>query len=77
MADTAFDTAFCSDTVSETSLRGRGAWRSMAATRGQQAVSLLLTTVPLAERMLLYNLAVVALVMLPDRGILSFLRHTS
>jgi hypothetical protein len=77
MADTAFATAFCSDTVSEMSLRERGAWRSLAATRGQQAVSLLLTTVPLAERMLLYNLAMVALVMLPDRGILSFLRHTS
>jgi hypothetical protein len=37
----------------------------------------LLTTVPLAERMLLYNLAIAAWVMLPDKGILSFLRHTS
>lgn len=77
MADTVFATAFCSDTTSEMSGRGRGAWKSMAVTRGQQAVSLLLTTVPLAERMLLYNLATVALVMLPDKGILSFLQHTS
>ena len=77
MADTVFDTAFCSDTTSETSIRGSRAWKSTAATRGQQAVSLLLTTVPLAERMLLYNLAMVAVVMLPDKGILSFLRHTS
>ena len=45
--------------------------------RGQQLAGFLLSTVPLAERMLLYNLAMVAVVMLPDRGILSFLRHTS
>ncbi len=77
MADTVVATAVCSDTPSEMSGRGRGAWKSMAATRGQQAVTLLLTTVPLAERMLLYNLAMVALVMLPDKGILRFLQHTS
>lgn len=54
-----------------------GAWKSVAATRGQQAVGLLLTTVPLAERMLLYNVAMIALVMLPDKGILGFLRPTA
>jgi hypothetical protein len=32
--------------------------------RGQQVVSLLLTTIPLAERMLLYNFAVTALLFL-------------
>jgi hypothetical protein len=35
------------------------------AERGEQAVGLLLSTMPLAERMLLYNLAMAALVMLP------------
>jgi hypothetical protein len=77
MADTVFSTAFCTDTTSDRSMRGGGAWKSVAAARGHQAVSLLLTTVPLAERMLLYNLAMAALVMLPDKGILSFLRHNS
>jgi hypothetical protein len=49
-------------------------WKGIAATRGQQAVDLLLTTVPCAERMLLYNVAMTAWVMLPDRGLLGFLR---
>jgi hypothetical protein len=47
------------------------------AARGQQLVSLLLTTVPLAERMLLYNLAIAAWVMLPERGVASLLRRAS
>jgi hypothetical protein len=38
--------------------------------RGQQVVSLLLSTVPLAERMLLYNVALTAWIMLPERGLL-------
>jgi hypothetical protein len=41
-----------------------GIGKSIAATRGQQAVALLLTTIPLAERMLLYNFAVTALLFL-------------
>lgn len=45
------------------------------ADRGQQLVGLLLSTMPLAERMLLYNLAMVALVMLPDRGLLASIRQ--
>jgi len=38
--------------------------------RGQQVVSLLLTTIPLAERMLLYHVAMTAWIMLPERGLL-------
>jgi hypothetical protein len=38
--------------------------------RGQQVVGLLLSTVPLAERMLLYNVALTASIMLPERGLL-------
>jgi hypothetical protein len=45
------------------------------AARGQQLVSLLLTTVPLAERMLIYNLAIAAWVMIPERGVLSFAKR--
>jgi hypothetical protein len=45
--------------------------------RGHQAFSLLLATVPIAERMLLYNLATAALIWLPDQGILGFLRPPS
>ena len=41
-----------------------GIGKSIAATRGQQVVGLLLTTIPLAERMLLYNFAVTALLFL-------------
>ena len=37
--------------------------------RGQQVVSLLLSTVPLAERMLLYNVALTAWIMLPERAL--------
>ena len=40
-----------------------GIGKSIAATRGQQVVGLLLTTIPLAERMLLYNFAVTALLL--------------
>jgi hypothetical protein len=76
MADTVFSAAFCTDTTPDRSIRGSGTWKGVAASRGHQAVSLLLTTVPLAERMLLYNLAMAAWVMLPDKGILNFLRHT-
>jgi hypothetical protein len=38
-----------------------------AVVRGQQVLALLLATVPLAERMLLYNLVTAALLMLPQR----------
>jgi hypothetical protein len=38
--------------------------------RGQQIVGLLLSTVPLAERMLLYNVALTAWIMLPERTLL-------
>jgi hypothetical protein len=38
-----------------------------AVVRGQQVLALLLATVPLAERMLLYNLMTAALLMLPQR----------
>jgi hypothetical protein len=44
-----------------------GAWKSIAASRGGQAASLLLATVPLAERMLLYHAATAVWIMLPDR----------
>jgi hypothetical protein len=49
---------------------GAQAWKSLAAARGQQVVSLLLTTIPLAERMLLYHVAMTAWIMLPERGLL-------
>jgi hypothetical protein len=50
--------------------RGGGpAWKSLAATRGQQVLSLLLTSIPLAERMLLYHVALTACIMLPERGL--------
>ena len=38
--------------------------------RGQQLVGVLLSTVPLAERMLLYNVALTAWIMLPERSLL-------
>jgi len=38
--------------------------------RGQQVIGLLLSTVPLAERMLLYQVAMTAWIMLPERGLL-------
>ena len=38
--------------------------------RGQQIAGLLLSTVPLAERMLLYNLVLAAWIMLPERTLL-------
>jgi hypothetical protein len=45
-----------------------GAWKGVAAARGEQAACLLLSTVPLAERMLLYHAATAAWLMLPERG---------
>jgi hypothetical protein len=41
-----------------------GVGKSIAAVRGQQAVGLLLATIPLAERMLLYQFAMTALLFL-------------
>jgi len=40
---------------------------NIVAERGEQVVGLLLSTMPLAERMLLYNLAMAAWVMLPGK----------
>ena len=40
----------------------------LVVARGQQIVGLLLSTVPLAERMLLYNVALTAWIMLPQRA---------
>jgi hypothetical protein len=46
------------------------AFRSVTtAARGEQMVAWLLSSIPLAERMLLYNVAMTAWVMLPDRGL--------
>jgi hypothetical protein len=42
----------------------------LVVARGQQVVGLLLSTVPLAERMLLYNMLVAACIMLPQRSLL-------
>jgi hypothetical protein len=42
----------------------------LVVARGQHVVGLLLSTVPLAERMLLYNVALAAWIMLPERGLL-------
>jgi hypothetical protein len=39
----------------------------LVVARGQQVVGLLLSTVPLAERMLLYTVALTAWTMLPER----------
>lgn len=39
----------------------------LVVARGQQVVGLLLSTVPLAERMLLYNVLLAAWLMLPER----------
>jgi hypothetical protein len=44
------------------------AWKSVAVGRGEQVAWLLLSTVPLAERMLLYQAATAAWLMLPERG---------
>jgi hypothetical protein len=46
------------------------AWKTLAASRGQQLLTLLLTSIPLAERMLLYHVAMTAWIMLPERGLL-------
>jgi hypothetical protein len=46
------------------------AFRTVAtAVRGEQVVGMLLSTVPLAERMLLYNVAMTAWAMVPERGL--------
>jgi hypothetical protein len=50
-----------------------GVFKTVAAVRGQQVVGLLLTTIPLAERMLLYHVAMTAWLMLPERGLLAVL----
>jgi hypothetical protein len=42
----------------------------LVVARGQQVVGLLLSTVPLAERMLLYNVALIAWILLPERDAL-------
>jgi hypothetical protein len=42
----------------------------LVVARGQQIVGLLLSTVPLAERMLLYNVVLAAWLMLPQRALL-------
>ena len=44
------------------------AWKSVAVGRGEQVACLLLSTVPPAERMLLYQAATAAWLMLPERG---------
>jgi hypothetical protein len=44
------------------------AWKTVAVGRGEQVAGLLLSTVPLAERMLLYHAATAAWLMLPERG---------
>jgi hypothetical protein len=53
----------------------------LVVARGQQLVGLLLSTVPLAERMLLYNVLLAAWIMLPQRALLQkpllLRRHTS
>jgi hypothetical protein len=42
----------------------------LVVARGQQLVGVLLSTMPLAERMLLYNMALSAWIMLPQRTLL-------
>src|ERR1700689_2788739 len=42
----------------------------LVVARGQQIAGLLLSTMPLAERMLLYNMALSAWIMLPQRTLL-------
>ena len=42
----------------------------LVVARGQQIVGLLLSTVPLAERMLLYNVVLAAWLMLPEHTLL-------
>jgi hypothetical protein len=42
----------------------------LVVARGQQIAGLLLSTVPLAERMLLYNVLLAAWIMLPERTLL-------
>jgi hypothetical protein len=42
----------------------------LVVARGQQIAGLLLSTVPLAERMLLYNMVLAAWILLPERTLL-------
>jgi hypothetical protein len=42
----------------------------LVVARGQQIAGLLLSTMPLAERMLLYNMVLAAWLMLPERTVL-------
>jgi len=44
--------------------------RSLAAKRLQPMLGLALAAIPLAERMLLYHVAMTAWIMLPERGLL-------
>ena len=53
---------------------GRKMSTDLVVARGQQVVGLLLSTVPLAERMLLYNVALTAWIMLPQRALLALSR---
>jgi hypothetical protein len=46
-----------------------GICKTIATVRGHQVVGLLLTTIPVAERMLLYQFATAAWLMLPNRGL--------
>jgi hypothetical protein len=48
-----------------------GIFKTIATVRGHQVVGLLLTTIPVAERMLLYQFATAAWLMLPNRGLLA------
>jgi hypothetical protein len=53
-----------------------GIFKTIATVRGHQVVGLLLTTIPVAERMLLYQFATAAWLMLPHRGLLAGLYPT-
>jgi hypothetical protein len=48
-----------------------GIFKTTATVRGHQVVGLLLTTIPVAERMLLYQFAMTAWLLLPNRGLLA------
>jgi hypothetical protein len=48
----------------------------LAIARGQQVVSLLLSAMPFAERMLLYNVILAAWLMLPERLLLLRFQRT-
>jgi hypothetical protein len=48
-----------------------GIFKTIATVRGHQVVGLLLATIPVAERMLLYQFAMTAWLLLPNRGLLA------